>query len=259
MSTPDVATTNIADNLAAVHKRIADAALRANRDPAEITLVAVSKTKPFAAIEAALQTGQLDFGENRLEELWQKVEMAQAKGHNAIRWHMIGSIQSRKTQQVIGPFALVHSVDRLKIAERLNRDAEGAHCVLSILLQVNVSGEESKHGFSAAELKAALPQLLAMSNLRIEGLMTMAPFVEDPEETRPVFRAMRQLRDEVQKVASELKLPPNAGNSSAPHLSTGPYLTIGPHLSMGMTNDFEVAIEEGATIVRIGSAIFGDR
>ena len=241
MSTLEIAATNIATNLASVHQRIEAAARRANRQPSEVTLVAVSKTKPFAVIEAALTTGQVDFGENRLEELWQKVEMAQEKGLDAIRWHMIGSIQSRKTAQVVGPFALVHSVDRLKIAERLDRDSAAANCVMSILLQVNVSGEESKHGFSAAELKAALPALKQLTNVRIEGLMTMAPFVDNPEETRPVFRAMHQLRAELQELAAQHDF------------------VIGSHLSMGMTNDFEVAIEEGATIVRIGSAIFGER
>lgn len=241
MSTLDIAATDIAANLAQVQQRIEAAARRAQRDPAEVTLVAVSKTKPFAAIEAALATGQLDFGENRLEELWQKVEMAQAKGLANIRWHMIGTIQSRKTSQAVGPFVLVHSVDRFKIAERLNRDAETANCVMSILLEVNVSGEESKHGFTAAEVKAALPELMQLANIRVEGLMTMAPFANDPEETRPVFRAMRQLRGELQEMAAK--------NNYA----------IGSHLSMGMTNDFEVAIEEGATIVRIGSAIFGER
>lgn len=214
------------------------AAQRAGRDPAAITLVAVSKTKPFAAIEAAYAAGQRDFGENRLEELWEKVQLAQTAGLTDIRWHMIGTIQSRKTEQTVGPFALIHSVDRLKIAERISRDAMAANCVLSILMEVNVSGEDSKHGFTAEELAQAAPVLLGLPGVRIQGLMTMAPLVQNPEETRLVFRALRALRDELAAA-----YPGGAWTQ----------------LSMGMTNDFEIAIEEGATIVRIGSAIFGER
>lgn len=233
----------IAENLAAVHKRIAQAAARAQRSPAEVTLVAVSKTKPFAQIAEAVAAGQRDFGENRLEELWQKVEAAQSAGLDTIRWHAIGTIQSRKTKLAAGPFALIHSVDRLKIARRLSRDAADAGLELSVLLEVNVSGEESKHGFSPDGLRAALPELLALPHLRYRGLMTMAPFVDDPEETRPYFRQLRALRDDLRGTFPSARHP----------------RATWEHLSMGMTNDFEVAIEEGATIVRIGTAIFGHR
>ncbi|MCB0063400.1 MAG: YggS family pyridoxal phosphate-dependent enzyme [Caldilineaceae bacterium] len=231
-------TNEIVENLAAVREAIHQAAMRAGRSPEEITLVAVSKTKPMAAIEAAYAAGQRDFGENRIEELWEKVAAAKALGLNAIRWHMIGTIQSRKTSQLIGPFTLIHSVDREKIAQRLSRDATEAGCVLSVLLEVNVSGEESKHGFTADSLFACADELFPLPALRIEGLMTMAPHVADPEETRPVFRTLRQLLDKLR-----------IQHPTAP-LS---------HLSMGMTNDFTVAVEEGATIVRVGSAIFGTR
>ncbi|MCB0064510.1 MAG: YggS family pyridoxal phosphate-dependent enzyme [Caldilineaceae bacterium] len=233
-----IVPTEIQENLAAVRSHMAAAAKRAGRDPDEITLVAVSKTKPMAAIEAAYAAGQRDFGENRLEELWQKVEAAKTLGLDAIRWHMIGTIQSRKTSQAVGPFALVHSVDRTKIAERLSRDAEATSLVLSVLLEVNVSGEASKHGFTPETLVAEIGELLDLPALRICGLMTMAPFVDDPEATRPVFRRLRELRDELQRTHSQAAIT---------------------ELSMGMTNDFEVAIEEGATIVRVGSAIFGER
>ncbi|HRW08811.1 MAG TPA: YggS family pyridoxal phosphate-dependent enzyme [Caldilineaceae bacterium] len=237
MST-ELSAQAIVDNLAAVHQQIEQSAKRAGRDPAEITLVAVSKTKPMAAIEAAYAAGQRDFGENRLEELWEKVEAAQRLGLEEIRWHMIGTIQSRKTNLVIGPFALIHSVDRLKIAQRLSRDATAAECVLSVLLEVNVSGEESKHGFTAESVRACAAELFALPALQIKGLMTMAPFVADAEETRPVFQALRQLRDALHAQQPSARLP---------------------HLSMGMTNDFPIAIEEGATLVRVGSAIFGSR
>jgi len=228
----------IAANLAAIQQRMADAATRARRSPDEVKLVAVSKTHPFAAVEAALAAGQHDFGENRFEELWQKIVESENAGlTDQVKWHFIGPVQGRKSDQVIGPIALVHSVDRLKIAQRISRDAKGASCVVSVLLEVNVSGEESKHGFAPDEVREQWTELSRLDGIRIEGLMTMAPLVVDAEETRPVFRDLRRLRDELAAMhRAEL-----------------------PHLSMGMTNDFEVAIEEGATLVRIGTAIFGAR
>ena len=228
----------VTQRLAQVRERMAQAAQRVGRSPEEITLVAVSKTRPIQAIQAAYQAGQRDFGENRLEELWPKVEQAQGLGLAEIRWHLIGTIQSRKARMAVGPFVLIHSVDRLKIARRLDRFAQEAGWVAPILLEVNVSGEETKHGFHPASVKAAMDELVRLEGLRIQGLMTMAPFVPDPEQTRPIFRALRQLRDELQAAYPDQEWR---------------------HLSMGMTNDFEVAIEEGATIVRIGTAIFGKR
>lgn len=242
-------TADVAANLHAVRQRIVAAARRAGRDAHEITLVAVSKTKPLDLVLAAHAAGQVNFGENRLEEAWEKVRQTFTEGPDEIRWHFIGTIQSRKTPQIIqgrdghtdgpiNPFVLVHSVDRMKIAERLSRDATAANCVVSILLEVNVSGEESKHGFTPNALLAVAAELAQLPGLRIQGLMTMAPFVDDPEEARPIFRGLRELQSEIA--------------ATYPHLDW-------PHLSMGMTNDFEIAIEEGATIVRIGSAIFGER
>lgn len=231
-------TEEIAANLRDVWVRMAEAANRVGRQPSDVRLVAVSKTYPLEDIEAALVAGQVDFGENRLEELWPKVEAAHERGLDAIRWHMIGTIQSRKSRDAIGPFALIHSVDRVKIAQRLSRDAVTAGCVLNVLLEVNVSGEASKHGFTPEELRATAGELLALPGVRMGGLMTMAPFEAEPEETRPIFRALRRLRNELTE-----RYPQGEWRE----------------LSMGMTNDFEIAIEEGATIVRIGSAIFGSR
>lgn len=228
----------IAANLGDVRIRIAAAAQRAGRHPEEVLLVAVSKTQPFAAIKAAWAAGQRDFGENRLEELWPKVAITRAQGMDQVRWHMIGTIQSRKAADAVGPLALIHSVDRVKIAERLSREAVARGQRINVLLEVNVSGEASKHGFTPDEVLNAAPSLDALPGIHVQGLMTMAPLVEDPEAARPVFRRLRQLRDQVGEK----------------------YVQIGwHHLSMGMTNDFEIAIEEGATIVRIGSAIFGTR
>ncbi|MFN8464966.1 MAG: YggS family pyridoxal phosphate-dependent enzyme [Caldilineaceae bacterium] len=233
----DYTAGQIAANLESVRRRMAAAAIRAGRDPRDVLLVAVSKTQPMPMIEAAVAAGQRDFGENRLEELWPKVEAAR-DAHLEVTWHFIGTIQSRKTEATVGPWALIHSVDRAKIAQRLSRDAAKAGQVLRVLLEVNVSGEESKHGFVPAELLAAAPELAALPGIRVAGLMTMAPLVDDPEAARPVFRALRELRDNLMVRCPQAEWR---------------------HLSMGMTNDFEVAIEEGATIVRVGSAIFGTR
>lgn len=228
----------IAANLAWVRQRIDAAAQRAGRSGSDVVLVAVSKTHPFETIAAAYAAGQRDFGENRVEELWPKVEEAQRQGLHDIRWHLIGTIQSRKSAEAVGPFVLIHSVDTMKLAKRLHRDAGAAGKVVDVLLEVNVSGEESKHGFRPGEVLAAVPELLALDAIRVRGLMTMAPFVEDAEGTRPVFRQLRALRE---RIAAEY-----------PGVEW-------PELSMGMTNDFEVAVEEGATLVRVGSAVFGMR
>ena len=232
------AAVAIAANLADVRARMAEAALAAGRSPDAVQLVAVSKTHPLSAIAAAYAAGQRDFGENRLEELWPKVRAAQAADFPDLRWHMIGTIQSRKTGDAVGPFALVHAVDRVKIAERLSRDALAAGKVMDVLLEVNISGETSKYGFMPDDVRSTAPGMLALAGIRIRGLMTMAPLVDDPAAARPVFRALRVLRDQL-----------------ADALPQGDW----QHLSMGMTNDFPVAIAEGATIVRIGSAIFGIR
>ncbi|MEM7129949.1 MAG: YggS family pyridoxal phosphate-dependent enzyme [Chloroflexota bacterium] len=236
-------TVDVVANLGKIKEKVEAAAQRSGRSADAVTLVAVSKTKPFELVQQLYGAGHRDFGENRTEEALGKVDQSKSAAMDEIRWHMIGSIQSRKSSQVTGPFTLLHSVDRKKLAARLSRDASEADYVLSVLIQVNVSGEESKHGFTPAQIKAELPELAMLPNLQIHGLMTMAPFVDDAEETRPVFRNLRELRDEL------ADLYPPADYPSAPL----------EHLSMGMTNDFGVAIEEGATIVRIGSAIFGER
>lgn len=227
----------IAQNLERTRARMDQAARRAGRDPAEITLVAVSKTHPLAYIAQAYAAGQRDFGENRLEELLPKMEQAAAEGLDEIRWHAIGPIQSRKTRMAVGPITLIHAVDRGKIATRLSNDAQAAGRVMPVLLEVNVSGEASKHGFAPVDLNEIISELLELPGIQVEGLMTMAPFVDDEAVLRSVFRDLRQLRDQLRREHPDL----------------------GEHLSMGMTNDFEIAIEEGATMVRVGSAIFGAR
>jgi pyridoxal phosphate enzyme (YggS family) len=234
-------------NLSDVQGRIAAAARRAGRGAEDVTLVAVTKTQPPEIIRAAYELGLRHFGENRVGEAAEKVGGLP----EAISWHMIGHIQSRKAKQVAPIFQVVHSVDRVKIARALDRHHPDGAEPLPVLLECNVSGEGSKYGFTADRwdadqrlldkaqrqaLHAAVDQILALPNLRVEGLMTMAPIVDDPAQARPVFARLRRLRDHLAET-----FPSRSWH----------------HLSMGMTDDFEVAIEEGATLVRVGRAIFG--
>jgi len=239
--------STLADNLHRVQERIDAAARRAGRDPIEITLVAVTKTQPVETIVEACELGLRHFGENRAEEAAGKIPAVQSTIRalpSGIVWHMIGHVQSRKAAPVVGLFEWVHSVDSLKLAERLSRLAAPQDKTLQVLLEFNLAGEASKYGLRLArdtvdgELLREIEAITSLPNLHVDGLMTMAPMAPDSEQARPVFRALRELR---QKLTDRL-----------PHCAWR-------HLSMGMTDDFEVAIEEGATIVRIGRAIFGER
>ncbi|MBP7690226.1 MAG: YggS family pyridoxal phosphate-dependent enzyme [Thermoflexales bacterium] len=232
---------DLRDNLHQVEERIAAAAAHAGRERASITLVAVSKTQPLEALLAAYDLGVRDFGENRVEEAAIKLpEFRSVVADPTVVWHFIGHVQSRKADEVAALFDRVHSVDSLKLAQRLDRFAAAQHTVRPILLEVNVSGEASKYGFDQArldELYAAIDGIGSLAHVRLDGLMTMAPIVAQAEQARPVFGGLRDLRD---------RLAVRCGRPL-------------PQLSMGMTDDFEVAIEEGATLVRVGRAIFGER
>jgi pyridoxal phosphate enzyme (YggS family) len=225
----------LASNIVCVRSAIAEAARNVGRAPEEITLVAVSKTVPVQLVHMAYNLGVVDFGENRVQDALPKIAEFQRQ---EVRWHMIGHLQSNKSGKVIGPFYCVQSVDSLHLAQMLNRHAGDHGTRLPILLQVNVSGEASKEGMAAVETPELARQILALPHLEVRGLMTIAPLVENPEEARPVFRGLRILRDQLRDM-----MPQGAWQ----------------HLSMGMTDDYRVAIEEGATIVRIGRAIFGER
>ncbi len=236
MSTQSTITLEqLTSNVAQVHSAMAEAAQRVGRMPEEVTLVAVSKTVPLELVRMAYNLGVRNFGENRVQDAVPKI----AEFHPPdARWHMIGHLQTNKAGKVVGQFYCVQSVDSLHLAQTLNRHA-GEHGVrLPILLQVNVSGESSKEGMSPAETPEMARQILMLPNPEVQGLMTIAPLVQDPEEVRPVFRGLRVLRDQLRSL-----LPQSAWQ----------------HLSMGMTDDYRIAIEEGATIVRIGRAIFGER
>lgn len=238
----------IEENAARVNERIAAAARRAGRDPAGVRLVAVTKTHALDVIAAACEAGLRHFGENRVEEAESKIVAGRAALPGDVVWHMIGHIQSRKTASVAALFEWVHSIDRFKIARRLSEMAQGLGRTLEVLLEINASGEQGKFGYDlsrwpddseqAAAFFAEVEGLLALPALRWGGLMTMAPLVDNPEAVRPVFRRLRGLSDALR------------GRFPAQEW---------PHLSMGMSGDFEVAVEEGATMVRIGTAIFGPR
>jgi pyridoxal phosphate enzyme (YggS family) len=225
----------LAANIAKVQAQIAAAAERAERRAEEIILVAVSKTKPLDLIKIAYQLGIKHYGENRIRDALAK--MADFSSAD-IAWHMIGHLQRNKAGKACGQFAYIHSVDSLRLAELLNKHAEHAGIRQPILLQVNISGEASKEGIAKEETIPLARQIAALPHLKVQGLMTIAPLVEDAETVRPVFKALRHLRDQLRQELPDVDWQ---------------------HLSMGMTDDFHIAIEEGATIVRIGRAIFGER
>lgn len=237
----------IADNIANVREQIANSCVRAGRDPESVLLIAVSKTHPTERVVEAIAAGVQHFGENRVEESASKIPAVNDLTDKPVVWHMIGHIQSRKAKEILPLFQVVHSVDTLKLAEKFSRLMVEQGGLLAVLLEVNVSGEESKAGFQAygwetdQELRRQLIQqvtsIRALPGLSLRGLMTMAPIVEVPEETRLVFASLAGLRDMLRQ---EIGIP----------LS---------ELSMGMTDDYPVAIEEGATMIRVGRAIFGER
>ncbi|MCJ7522351.1 MAG: YggS family pyridoxal phosphate-dependent enzyme [Dehalococcoidia bacterium] len=218
---------NIEQNIQNVERSIAGACERAGRSPDEVTLIAVTKTIGIPAIEAAFNAGIRNFGENRVQEAQPKIEQL-ASLRPSLIWHMVGHLQTNKAKTAVDIFDIIHSVDSLRLAETLSQRSQSK---LPVLIEVNVSGEATKSGFLLPEADEAVKRIGRLPNIEVGGLMTIAPWGSDAEEVRPIFRRLRQLGD-----ALGLR-----------------------HLSMGMTDDFEVAIEEGATLVRIGRAIFGER
>jgi pyridoxal phosphate enzyme (YggS family) len=225
--------TTLRGNLARVQERINAAAARANRDPAEITIVGVTKLSTVETVRWAYDAGLRDFGENRVEQALPKAEELP----DDIRWHCIGHVQRRKAAAVAKICHLLHSLDSLRLAQRLQRICAETGRDLPVLLEVNVSGEASKYGLTPADMEQTVTEIAASCpQLKMQGLMTMAPLVHDPEEARPHFHGLRELLDRLRETHPDQDWQ---------------------HLSMGMTGDFEPAIEEGATIVRVGRAIFG--
>lgn len=225
----------IQENLAEVEKRIEKACKRAGRDRSEVTLIAVSKTKPVEDVREAMNYGIVEFGENKVQEIMDKYEAIPEK----LNWHMIGHLQRNKVKYIVDKVCLIHSVDSYRLALQISQEAQKKDTICPILIEVNVAKEDTKYGITAEETEAFVREIAQLPNVKIKGLMTIAPFVENPEENRIHFRALKNLlvdikRKNIDNVDMEI-------------------------LSMGMTGDYEVAIEEGATMVRVGTGIFGKR
>ncbi len=225
----------ISSNLVRINGRIRAAAEQAGRDPVSVRLVAVSKTRPVADISAAFLAGQTVFGENYIQELVQKL----SEVPEAVQWHVIGHLQSNKVKYIAGQVTLIHSVDRISLAQEIDRQWGGLGRICDVLIQVNISGEATKSGTTGEEAIQLVRECSLLPNIRVRGLMTMPPFFDDPVAARPYFAGLRRLSEVI--AAERL-----AGVDMV-------------ELSMGMSGDFEAAIQEGATLVRIGTAIFGER
>ena len=223
------------ENLQEVEERIQEACRRAGRDRSEVTLVAVSKTKPVAILQEAYDLGVRVFGENKVQEIREKYEALPKD----IEWHMIGHLQTNKVKYIVDKVRLIHSVDSLRLAEVIEKEAEKHNRIVDILLEVNVAEEESKFGLKMPEVIPMAEKVVQLPHIRLRGLMTIAPFVENPEKNRAIFANLHELYVDIKEK--------NIDNGT---------VSI---LSMGMTNDYEVAVEEGATMVRVGTGIFGAR
>jgi PLP dependent protein len=225
------------NNLKEIYRKMAHAAMKVGREPSEVTLIAVTKTVDVDLIRRAVDIGLRVFGENRVQEAQGKVRSDELSVMNErIRWHLIGHLQKNKVKVAVELFDLIQSVDSFELAEIISKQAESVNKTQRILLQVKLSDEENKYGISKDNLSSLVERTCSMRNLKVEGLMTIPPFFDDAEKVRPYFRELRTLRDGLEKSGFKL-----------------------PELSMGMSGDFEVAIEEGATMVRVGTAIFGER
>lgn len=225
----------IKQNLKEVEERIARACEKAGRNREEVTLIAVSKTKPVEMLNACIETGINVFGENKVQELCEKYESLPKD----LQWHMIGHLQRNKVKYITDKVTLIHSVDSYRLAEAISQDAVKKGVFVNILVEVNVAEEESKFGVTTQQTEELIREIAKLPNIAIKGLMTIAPYTDDAEENRPVFRALRQLAVDIE-------------NKNIDNVS----MSV---LSMGMTGDYEVAIEEGATMVRVGTGIFGER
>ena len=227
----------IRENLKAVKEIINNSSLKAGRNPQDIRLVAVTKTVGLPEIIEAVNAGVLILGENRVQEAKEKISNFKLQISNSkVEWHLIGSLQKNKTRAAVQLFDLIHSVDSISLAEEINKEAQNTGKKQRVLIQVKLSGEAAKHGVLEKDLTALHAEVTKMKNIKLEGLMTIPPYFENPEMSRPYFMRLREIRDKLSSTAYNL-----------------------PELSIGMSNDFEVAIEEGATMVRIGTAIFGER
>ncbi|MEW6066950.1 MAG: YggS family pyridoxal phosphate-dependent enzyme [Nitrospirota bacterium] len=225
------------ENIKNVYRKISSAAIRSGRNPFDVRLIAVTKTITFEKIKEAIDLGLRTFGENRIQEAKEKISNPESQISNEnVEWHMIGYLQKNKAKTAVQLFDMIQSLDSVELAKLLNKYAEKEGKVQRVLIQVKLSEEETKHGVSRQDLMDLVKAVSKMKNLKLEGLMTMSPFFDNPAKASPYFRELRELRDKANGLGYKL-----------------------PELSMGMTNDFEIAILEGATMVRIGTGIFGER
>lgn len=225
----------VKENLKIVEEKINAACLRAGRSREEVTLVAVSKTKPISMIEEAMDVGIIEFGENKVQELTSKYEVLPKN----LNWHLIGHLQTNKVKYIVDKTVLIHSVDSLKLAMQIDKESAKKNVISNILIEVNIAKEDTKFGVYAEDIYPLIMEISKLKHVQIKGLMTIAPFVDEPEKNRIHFRNLRQLNIDIK-----------SKNIDNVHMDI---------LSMGMTGDYEVAIEEGATIVRVGTGIFGER
>ena len=225
----------IQENIKLVEENIKKACEKVGRDVNEVTLIAVSKTKPYTAIEEALPTGVKDYGENKVQELCDKYEILPKD----IKWHMIGHLQRNKVKYLVGKTSLIHSVDSIRLAEQIEKEYAKADEIANILIEVNMAQEESKFGITSEETEQLVREIAKFPHIRIKGLMTIAPYTDNPESNRVYFRNMKKLSVDIE-------------NKNIDNVS----MSV---LSMGMTGDYQVAVEEGATLVRVGTGIFGER
>jgi pyridoxal phosphate enzyme (YggS family) len=234
----DMKEKGLSENIKNIYRRISHAAMRVERDPCDVKLIAVTKTVDTERIKEAIDWGLRIFGESRVQEAKAKIDEILRLTPHALRftpisWHLIGHLQKNKARTAVQLFDLIHSIDSVRLAEELNNHAEKAGKIQRVLIQVKLSGEETKHGVAKEDVMNLIDAVMKMKNLTLEGLMTMPPYFDNPEMARPYFRELRELRDNAKRLGHEL-----------------------PELSMGMTKDFEIAVEEGATMVRIGTGIF---
>lgn len=226
---------DIKENLANVRKNIEDACKKVGRDVSEVTLITVSKTKPLSDLRIAYEEGSRDFGENKVQELISKIDEMPSD----VKWHLIGHLQRNKVKYIAGKVAMIHSVDSYRLAEEINVQAKKNSCVIPILIEINIAGEDTKFGIKPEEAEELIREISELENVKVSGLMTIAPNVANPEENRAYFKAMKDLFVDI-----------SSKNIDNVEMKV---------LSMGMTNDYTVAVEEGATMIRVGTGIFGAR
>ncbi|MCM1526512.1 MAG: YggS family pyridoxal phosphate-dependent enzyme [Bacteroides sp.] len=238
----------IRENMERVRTKISDVCAASGRDVSEVTLIAVSKTKPVELLREAYAAGARDFGENKVQELLDKIPQMPSD----IRWHMIGHLQRNKVKYIVDKVYMIHSVDSLRLAEEISREAVKRDITVNILVEVNVAREESKFGVLPEEAQDLVSEIAKLPGIRIKGLMTIAPFVENAEENRPHFQKLRELSVDIMRKNTDNRCMGNI-------MPAGADLPMDSDLSMGMTGDYAVAVEEGATYVRVGTGIFGER